>query len=189
MTNFNAIFVVLALCANFLKNSRGFKYPDFHSEVFKSLNPNPIQVTVQKQPNVYRKVIISEEPKSKSYGNSQSSEKESNGVYENIKRSMEETYLGSNEMPRTCRCEDPLKVHRGPKNLKGCFLIDIRNPREPTRNCYDDVRWSPFASRFWSVKAYRYIYDDRGWTAYGKEKTAEEAKDKGIYFYCLRRER
>lgn len=51
-------------------------------------------------------------------------------------------------------CIPPLVDHGIEELSHGwCFLVNVADSFEPTKNCFDDVQWSPADGRFWSNKA------------------------------------
>jgi hypothetical protein len=63
------------------------------------------------------------------------------------------------EGKKTCKCKDPKSntklIETLPMELKWCFLEQVNNPMDPTKHCFEDVKWSKTDGRFWSYLAYR----------------------------------
>ena len=63
---------------------------------------------------------------------------------------------------KTCRCVDQEKDNELISNLadeyKWCFVSQIIDAKNPTSNCFADVKWSATAGRFWSYMAFNHTY-------------------------------
>ena len=58
-----------------------------------------------------------------------------------------------------CKCEDPQSntklIKTLPNKLRWCFLEQVIDPKNPTKHCFKDVKWSKTDSRFWSYLAHQ----------------------------------
>ena len=80
---------------------------------------------------------------------------------ENSKRNPKQAYVPVCEHikgEKTCKCseeQDEKATKDLPTKFKWCFVHQIKDPNNPEKDCYDDVKFSKTAGRFYSYKAYQ----------------------------------